>query len=199
MGYLMLKDHKSAIHQEGVTFDKVIRNSNGTEQILNFLLFNNCQLEIMRFIHSFDNMFLFSNHNVTRINVSKQYKENRGVRAFLTVRKLQINLLSSSYFLPKIVPLIGTVPFTYFMGYSESILSIGCKVNQHFAKRIQNEIRNAVDNGRLRRDKCRIPPRRDFSIYERTSAVAWGTNVVVSFSLFFFFLGGGGMGVVFFK
>ena len=55
----MLKDHKSAMHLEGVTFDKVIRNSNETEQFLNFLLFYNCQLEIMRFIHSFDNMFLF--------------------------------------------------------------------------------------------------------------------------------------------
>ena len=54
MGYLMLKDHKSALHLEGVTFDKVIRNSNGTETILNFLLFSNCQLETMRFIHSFD-------------------------------------------------------------------------------------------------------------------------------------------------
>ena len=51
----MLNDHKSAMHLEGVTFDKVIRNSNETEQFLNFLLFYNCQLEIMRFIHSFDN------------------------------------------------------------------------------------------------------------------------------------------------
>ena len=42
---------------------------------LNFLLFYNCQLEIMRFIHSFDNMFLFSNHNVTHMNVSKQYND----------------------------------------------------------------------------------------------------------------------------
>ena len=126
MGLLMLKDHKSAIHLEGITVDKIIRNSKGTEQILNFLLFNNCQLEIMRFIHSFDNMFLFSNHNVTPMNVSKQYKENRGVRAYLTIRKHQINLLPSSNFLPKIVPFTGTVPFTYFMGYSESIL---CKCN----------------------------------------------------------------------
>ena len=28
----MLKDHKSAMNLEGVTFDKVIRNSNETEQ-----------------------------------------------------------------------------------------------------------------------------------------------------------------------
>ena len=35
----MLKDHKSAMHLEGVTLDKVIRNSNETEQFLNFLLF----------------------------------------------------------------------------------------------------------------------------------------------------------------
>ena len=118
MGFLMLKDHKS----EGVTFDKVVRNSNGTEQFLNFLLFNNCLLEIMRFIHSFDNMFLYSNHNVTHMNVSKQYKENRGVRAFLTIRNHQINLLPSSNFLPKIVPFTGTVRFTYFIGYSDSIL-----------------------------------------------------------------------------
>ena len=83
----MLKDHKSAMHLEGVTFDKVIRNSNETEQFLNFLLFYNCQLEIMRFIHSFDNMFLFSNHNVTYMNASKQYNENRGVRALLTIKK----------------------------------------------------------------------------------------------------------------
>ena len=124
MGFLLLKDHKSAIHVEGVTFDQVLRNSNGTEQFLNFLLFNNCQLETMRFIHSFDNMFLFSSHNVTIMNVSKQNKENRGVRAFLTIRKHQINLLPSSNFLPKIVPFPGTVPFTYFMGYSESILWI---------------------------------------------------------------------------
>ena len=87
----MLKDHKSAMHLEGVTFDKVIRNSNETEQFLNFLLFYNCQLEIMRVIHSFDKMFLFSNHNVTHMNVSKQYNENRGVRALLTIRKHQIN------------------------------------------------------------------------------------------------------------
>ena len=118
----MLKDHKSAMHLEGVTFDKVIRNSNENEQFLNFLLFYNCQLEIMRFIHSFDNMFLFSNHNVTHMNVSKQYNENRGVRALLTIRKHQINLAPSSNFLPKMVPLTGTVPLTYFMGYSESIL-----------------------------------------------------------------------------
>ena len=117
----MLKDHKSAMHLEGVTFDKVIRNSNETEQFLNFLLFYNCQLEIMRFIHSFNNMFLFSNHNVTYMNASMQYNENRGVRALLTIRKHQINLPSSSNFLPKMVPLTGTVPLTYFMGYSESI------------------------------------------------------------------------------
>ena len=118
----MLKDHKSVMHLEGVTFDKVIRNSNETEQFLNFLLFYNCQLEIMRFIHSFDNKFLFSNHNVTHMNVSKQYNENRGVRALLTIRKHQINLPPSRDFLPKMVPLTGTVPLTYFMGYSESIL-----------------------------------------------------------------------------
>ena len=118
----MLKDHKSAMHLEGVTFDKVIRNSNQTEKFLNVLLFNNCHLEIMRFIHSFDNMFLFSNHNVTHMNVSKQYNANRGVRALLTIRKHQINLPPSSNFLPKIVSLTGTVPLTYFMGYSESIL-----------------------------------------------------------------------------
>ena len=69
----MLKDHKSVMHLEGVTFDKVIRNSNKTEQFLNFLLFYSCQFEIMCFIHSFDNMFLFSNHNLTHMNVSKQY------------------------------------------------------------------------------------------------------------------------------
>ena len=85
----MLKDNKSAIHLERVTFDKVVRNSNGTEQFLNFLVFNNCQLEIMRFIHSFDNMFLFSNHNRTHTNVSKQYNENRGVRAFLTINNIK--------------------------------------------------------------------------------------------------------------
>ena len=118
----MLKDHKSAMQLEGVTFDKVIRNSNGTEQFLNFLLLYNCQLEIMRFKHSIDNMFLFSNHNVTHMNVSKQYNENRGVRALLTIRKHQINLPHSSNFLPKMVPLTGTLPLTYFMGYSESIL-----------------------------------------------------------------------------
>ena len=118
----MLKDNKSAMHLDGVTFDKVIRNSNETEQFLNFLLFYNCQLEIMRFIHSFDNMFLFSNHNVTHMNVSKQYNENRGIIALLTIRKHQINLLPSSNFLPKMGPLTGTVPLTYFMGYSESIL-----------------------------------------------------------------------------
>ena len=88
----MLKDHKSAMHLEGVTFDKVIRNSNETEQFLNFLLFYNCQFEIMRFIHSFYNMFLFSNHYVTHMNLSKQYNENRGVRALHTIRKHQINL-----------------------------------------------------------------------------------------------------------
>ena len=120
----MLKDHKSAIHLEGVTFDKVVHNSNGTEQTLNFLLLNNCQLEILRFIHCFDNMFLFlfSNHNLTHMYVSKQYNENRGIGAFLTIRKHQINLLPSSNFLPKIVTFTGTVPFTYLMGYSESIL-----------------------------------------------------------------------------
>ena len=116
----MLKDHKSVMHLEGVTFDKVIRNSNETEQFLNFLLFYNSQLEIMRFIHSFDNIFLFSNHNVTHINVSKQYNENRVVRAILTIRKHQIILPPSSNFHPKIVPLTGTVPLTYFMGHSES-------------------------------------------------------------------------------
>ena len=56
------------------------------------------------------------------MNVSKQYKENRDERAFLTIRKYQINLLPSNNFLPKIVPFTGTVPFTYFVGYSESIL-----------------------------------------------------------------------------
>ena len=122
MGFQMLKDQKSAIHLEGVTFDKVVLLSNGTERFLNFLLFNNCQLEIMRFIHSFDNMFLFSNHNVTHMNISKQYNDNRGVRALLTIKKYQINLLSSSNFLPKIVTFPGTVPFTYFVGYSECIL-----------------------------------------------------------------------------
>ena len=118
----MLKDHKSAMNLEGVTFDKVIRNSNETEQFLNFLLFYNCQLEITPFIHSFDNMFLFSNHNVTHMNVSKKYNENHGVRALLTIRKHQLNLPPSSNSLPKMVPLTGTVPLTYFMGYSESIL-----------------------------------------------------------------------------
>ena len=118
MGFLILNDHKSAMHLEGVTFHKVIRNSNETEQFLNFLIFYNCQLEIMRFIHSFDNMFLFSNHNVTHMNVSKQYNENHGVRALLTTRKHQINLPPSSNFPPKMVPLTGTVPLTYFMGYS---------------------------------------------------------------------------------
>ena len=126
----MLKDHKSAIQLEGVTFDKVIRNSNETDYFLNFLLFYNYQLEIMRFIYSFDNMFLFSNHNVTHMNVLKQYNENRGVRALLTIRKHQINLPPSSNFLPKIVPLTGTVPFTYFMGYSESILCL--RKNKNF-------------------------------------------------------------------
>ena len=124
----MLKDHKSAMHLEGVTFDKVIRNSNETEQFLNFLLFHDCQMEIMRFIDSFDNMFLFSNHNVTHMNVSKQYNENGGVRALLTIRKHKINLPPSISFLPKMVPLTGTVPLTYFMGYSESIL---CKCYMH--------------------------------------------------------------------
>ena len=118
----MLKDHKSAMHLEGVAFDKVNRNSNETEQFLNVLLIYNCQLEIMRFIHSFNNMFLFSNQNVTHMNVSEQYNVNCGVRALLTMRKHQINLPPSSNFLPKMVPLTGTVPLTYFMGYSESIL-----------------------------------------------------------------------------
>ena len=122
MGLLMLKDRMSAIHLKEITFDEVVRNSNRTEQFLNFLLFNNRQLEIMHFIHFFNNMFLFSSHNVTHMNVSKQYTENRGVRAFLTIRTHQINLLPSSNFLHKIVPFTGTVPFTYFMGYSESIL-----------------------------------------------------------------------------
>ena len=67
-------------------------------------------------------MFLFSNHNVTHMNVSKQYNENRGVRALLTIRKHQINLPPSSNFPPKKVPLTGTVPLAYFMGYSESIM-----------------------------------------------------------------------------
>ena len=120
MGFLLLKDHKSAIHLKGVFFDKIVRYSNGTEQFLNFLLF--CQLEIMRFIHSFDNVFMFYNHNMTHMSVSKQYKENRGVRALIIIRKHQINLLPSRNFLPNIVPFTGTVPFTYFMGYSESIL-----------------------------------------------------------------------------
>ena len=115
----MLKDHKYAMHLEGVTSDKVIRNSNETEQFLNFLLFYNCQLEIMRSIHSIENMFLFSNHNVTHMYVSKQYNENRGARG---LRTHQINFPPSSNFLPKMVPLTGTVPLTYFMGYSESIL-----------------------------------------------------------------------------
>ena len=67
-------------------------------------------------------MFLFSDHNVTHMNVSKQYNENPGVRALLTIRKHQINLQPSSNFLPKLVPLTGTVPLTDFMGYSGSIL-----------------------------------------------------------------------------
>ena len=129
MGFLMLTDHKSAMHLEGVTFDKVIRNSNETEQFLNFLLLYKCQLEIMRFIHSFNNIFLFSNHNATHMNVSKQYNEDRGVRALLTIRKHQINLPPSSKFLPKLVPLTGTVPLTYFMGYSEYILYRHIKPN----------------------------------------------------------------------
>ena len=109
----MLKDHKSAIHLEEVTFDKVIRNLNETEQFLNFLLFYNWQLEIMRFIHSFDNMFLFSNQNVTHMNVLKQYNENRCVRALLTIRKHQINLPPSNSFLQKMVPLTGTVSYDH--------------------------------------------------------------------------------------
>ena len=36
MRFLMLKDHKSAMHLEGVTFDKVICNSNETEKSLIF-------------------------------------------------------------------------------------------------------------------------------------------------------------------
>ena len=84
----MLKDHKSVIHMEGVTFNKVIRATNGTEQILNFLPFNDCQLEIMRFIHLFDNNYLFSIHNVTHINVPKQYKENRDVQVKFFHRRL---------------------------------------------------------------------------------------------------------------
>ena len=48
----MLKDHKSAMHLDGVTFDRVIRNSNGTEKFLNLLLFYNCQLEKNAF-HTF--------------------------------------------------------------------------------------------------------------------------------------------------
>ena len=86
------------MHLEGVILDKVIRNSNETEKFLNYLLFYNFQLEIMCFIYSFDNMFLFSNHNATHMNVSKQYNENRGVRALLTIRKHQINLPPSSNF-----------------------------------------------------------------------------------------------------
>ena len=95
MGFLMLKDHKSAIHLEGVTFNKAVRNSNGTEQVLNFLLFKNCQLEIMRFIHSFDNMFLFSNHNVTHMNVLKQHKENRSRRKSFSNYKKTSNKLTA--------------------------------------------------------------------------------------------------------
>ena len=106
----MLKDNKSAIHL-GVTSDKAVCNSNGTEQFLNFLLFNN------------NNIFLFSNHNVTHMHVSKQYNENRGERAFLTLRNHRINILPSRNFLPKIVMFTGTVPFTYFVGYSESLLA----------------------------------------------------------------------------
>ena len=141
MGLLMLKDHKSAMHLEGVTFDKVIRNSNETEQFLNFLLFYNCQLEKMRFMNSFDNMFLFSNHNVTHMNVSKQYNENRGVRALLTLRKHQINVPPSSNFLPKMVPRTGTEPLTYFMGYSESILCLcSRRATAHFVDYILNRI-----------------------------------------------------------
>ena len=113
----MLKDHKSAIHLEAVTFDKDVRNLNGTEEFLNFLLIRN------NAFHTFLRQYVYvSNHNVTPMNVSKQYKENRGGRAFLTVRKHQINLLPSNNFLPKIDPFTSTVPFTYFMGYSESIL-----------------------------------------------------------------------------
>ena len=91
---------------------------------MNVLLFNNCQLEIMHFIHSFDNMFLFSKHNVQHRHVSKQYNDNRGVRAYLSIVKHQVHLLPSSNFLPKIVLFTGTVPFTYFVGYSEFILCI---------------------------------------------------------------------------
>ena len=56
----MLKDHKSAMHLEGVTFDKVIRNSNETEQFLNFLLFYDCQMEIivfLRFLRQYVSVF----------------------------------------------------------------------------------------------------------------------------------------------
>ena len=122
MSFLILKDHKSAIHVDEGTFDKVVRDSNGNKQFLYFLLFNNCKLEIMRFIHSYDNMVLFSNHYVTHIHVSKKYNEIRGVRAFLTVRKHQINLPPSSNFLPKFITFTGTLPFTYFVGYIKSIL-----------------------------------------------------------------------------
>ena len=59
MVFLILKNHESVIHLEGFTFDKVVRNSNGTEQFLNFLLSNNCQLEIMRFILSSTICFCF--------------------------------------------------------------------------------------------------------------------------------------------
>ena len=100
----MLKDHKSVMHLEGVAFNKVIRTTNGTEQVLNFLLFNDCKLEIRRFIHLFDDMYLFSIHIVTntRINVPKQYKENRDVMPLLSIRKHQINIPPSSNFLQKL-------------------------------------------------------------------------------------------------
>ena len=104
--------------------------------------FYNYQLEIMRFIHSFDNMFLFSNHNVTHMYVAKQYNENRCVRALLTIRKQQINLPPSSNFLPKMVPLTGTVPLTYFMGYSESI---PCITQGTERKRMHCYIRSKTD------------------------------------------------------
>ena len=95
MGFLTLKDHKSAMHLEGVTFDKVIRNSNETEQFLNFLLFYNCQLEIMRFIHSFDKMFLFSNHNVTHMNVSFLAIQRESRRESFTNYKKTSNKLTA--------------------------------------------------------------------------------------------------------
>ena len=117
----MLKDHKYAVHLEGVMFDKVIRNSNETEQFLNVLLFYNCQLEIMRFIHSFDNMFLFSKHSVTHMSI-KAIQRDSSRKSFTNYTKTSNKLIGFSNFLPKMVPLTGTVPLTYFMGYCESIL-----------------------------------------------------------------------------